>query len=127
MSPALAGDGDIEITRAQNRNYALGNGFHAMAKQSNSITLMLRYKAQAERLYRRAVAEFDRLKALRAELPNEAILEVQPEANETARAPSDEPILAPNPPAAPASEPNHEPCRLPACFACDVICGSPFC
>src|SRR4051812_35586526 len=25
MTPALAGDGDIEITRAQNRNYALGD------------------------------------------------------------------------------------------------------
>lgn len=26
MSPELAGDGDIEITRAQNRNFALGEG-----------------------------------------------------------------------------------------------------
>ena len=108
MSQDLAGDGDIEITQAQNRNYALAEGFHRMAKQSNSWSLFLRYQAQAERLYRRAVEEFDRLKALRAELPNEAILEVQPEANETACAPSDEPIFVPMPPAAPASEPNPE-------------------
>src|SRR5882724_9960175 len=79
MSPALAGDGDIEITRAQNRNYALADGFHRMAKQGNAFTLLLRYKAQAERLYRRAVEEFDRLKALRPELPNEAIFEIDPE------------------------------------------------
>ncbi len=46
MSPALAGDGDIEITRAQNRNYALGSGFHGMAKQANSITLMLRRRGR---------------------------------------------------------------------------------
>jgi len=73
MTPALAGDGDlsldIEITRAQNRNYALADGFHRMAKQGSAFTLLLRYKAQAERLYRRAVEEFGRLKALRNELP----------------------------------------------------------
>jgi hypothetical protein len=87
MSQELAGDGDIEITRAQNRNYALGVGFHRLARQSNSITLMLRYQAQAERQYRRAVEEFERLKALRdelpeEELPNEAITDHQPEQNE---------------------------------------------
>src|SRR6185295_3217593 len=106
MSQELAGDGDIEITRAQNRNYALAEGFHRMARQSNSWSLFLRYQAQAERHYRRAVEEFDRLKALREELPNEAILDVQPEENETASAPSDKPIFAPIPPVAPASEPN---------------------
>src|SRR6185295_13966445 len=73
MSQELAGDGDIEITRAQNRNFALGEGFHRMARQSNSWSLFLRYQAQAERHYRRAVEEFERLKALRPELPNEPI------------------------------------------------------
>jgi hypothetical protein len=92
MSQELAGDGDIEITRAQNRNYALGVGFHRVARQSNSISLMLRYQAQAERQYRRAVEEFERLKALRDDLPdeglpNEATTEVQPEQNEPACAP----------------------------------------
>jgi hypothetical protein len=95
MSPGLAGDGDIEITRAQNRNYALAHGFHRMARQSNSWSLFLRYQAQAERQYRRAVEEFDRLKALRAELPNEPILEVQSEENKTACAPPDELISTP--------------------------------
>jgi hypothetical protein len=96
MSPDLAGDGDIEITRAQNRNYALAEGFHRMARQPNNTwSLFLRYQAQAERHYRRSVEEFDRLKALRAELPNEPILEVQPEENETACAPPDEPTSTP--------------------------------
>jgi hypothetical protein len=97
MSPDLAGDGDIEITRAQNRNYALADGFHRMARQSNSWSLFLRYQAQSERHYRRAVEEFDRLKALRAELPSEPILEDQPEESETACAPPDEPISTPQP------------------------------
>ena len=37
--------------------------------------LLLRDQTQADRNYRRALAEFDRLKALRAELPNELIFE----------------------------------------------------
>jgi hypothetical protein len=36
---------------------------------------VLRYQAQAERHYRRAMEEFDRLKALRRELSNEPITE----------------------------------------------------
>jgi hypothetical protein len=96
MSPELAGDGDIEITRAQNRNYALADGFHRMARQpANTWALFLRYQAQAERHYRRAVEEFDRLKRLRPELPNEPILEVQPEENAPACTPPEEPISPP--------------------------------
>jgi hypothetical protein len=89
--------GDIEVTRAQNRNYALADGFHRMAKQNNSFALFLRYKAQSERLYRRAIEEFDRLKKLRPELPKEAILETQPEENEPAPTPPEEPVLNPQP------------------------------
>ena len=86
----------VEITRAQNRNYALAEGFHRMARQpTNTWSLFLRYQAQAERHYRRAVEEFDRLKALRAELPNEPIWEAQPEENEPACTPPDEPISTP--------------------------------
>jgi hypothetical protein len=98
MSRDLAGDGDIEITRAQNRNYALAEGFHQLARQpANTWSLFLRYQAQAERHYRRAVEEFDRPKALRVELPNEAILEVQPKENKTACPPPHEPISTPQP------------------------------
>jgi len=75
MNPELAGDGDIEITRAQNRNYLLGEGFHRMTSKSNSWSLFLRYHAQAERHYRRAVEEFERLRRLRIEAMNEPISE----------------------------------------------------
>jgi hypothetical protein len=44
-----------------------------------SLSLCLRYAAQAERQYRRAVGEFDRLKALRTQMPNEPESEVQRE------------------------------------------------
>jgi len=73
MSPELVGDGDIQITRDQNRNYALAEGFQRMAKTANTWSLFLRYQAQSERLYRRAVEDLERLRALRPNLPNEPI------------------------------------------------------
>ena len=100
MSQDLVGHGDIEITKAQNRNYALADGFQRMTsnKRSNTWPLFLRYKVQTEREYRRAIEDFERLKALRHELPNEAILEAQPEENETASTPSE---TNPSPPSVP--------------------------
>jgi hypothetical protein len=59
------------LERVQNRNFMLADGLHRLARQSNSFALLLRYQAQAERQYRRAIEEFERLKALRRELPNE--------------------------------------------------------
>jgi hypothetical protein len=79
MDPNMVGDGDIEITRQQNRNYCIAEGFRRIAKESNAIGLMLRYRAQAEREYRRAIEDFDRLKALRHEMPNEPNVGVEPE------------------------------------------------
>ncbi len=73
MSKELAGDGDIEIARAQNRNYCLADGFLRLVRQSNGWSIFLRYQAQAERQYRRALEDFDRLKALRHALPNEEL------------------------------------------------------
>src|ERR1035437_2094866 len=90
-------NGDNEITKAQNRNYLFAEGFHRINKYSNSFTLFLRYRPQTERLYRRAIDEFDRLKALRHELPNEPILEAQPEANETVSTPEPNPSNPANP------------------------------
>ena len=96
--------------RAQNRNYLLGEGFHRMASKSNSWSLFLRYQAQAERHGApsgpRAVEEFERLKALREELPNEAILEAQPEQTETTCTPSE---TNPSPPEDPAPAPDPPP------------------
>ncbi len=62
---------EIEVSQAQNRNYLLADGFHRLVRQTNSFALLVRYQAQAERQYRRAIEEFERLKALRGELPNQ--------------------------------------------------------
>jgi hypothetical protein len=77
MSKELAGDGDIEIAIAQNRNYCMADGFLRLVRQSNGWSIFLRYQAQAERQYRRALEEFDRLKSLRQVLPNEPISTLQ--------------------------------------------------
>ena len=71
-----------------------------MVRQSNSFALLLRYQAQAERHYRRAIEEFDRLKAQREELqpeeaappeelPNEPTATSQPEQTEPTCAPGE--------------------------------------
>lgn len=95
--------GDIEVTRQQNRNFLLGEGFHRLARKSNCWSLALRYQAQAERMYRRAIEEFERLKRLRPDLPNEPISGMEPEENQ-ATSPDDE--TNPEPlPASPLPEP----------------------
>ena len=102
MNPELAGEGDIEITRAQNRNWLLGKGFRRCVDQSNSWSLFIRYQTQAERHYRRAIEEFERLKALRTELPNEPNEpNFDPNPNKTKPLPPNdsEPILSPENPA----------------------------
>src|ERR1039457_5041984 len=96
ITAALVND-DNEITKAQNRNYLFAEGFHRLNKYSNSFTLFLRYQAQTERLYRRAIEEFNRLKALRHELPNEPIKHPHPEANKTVSPPHPTPPNPPNP------------------------------
>jgi hypothetical protein len=82
----------------------------AVYQPDSTGSLFLRYQAQAERHYCRAVEEFNRLKALRAELPNEPILEVQPEESETTCAPPDKPVSTPQPNPEPVAA---QPVRLP--------------
>ena len=64
-------NGDIQVACVQNRNLCLAVGFQRAVRESEAWKLFVRYLAQTERLYRRAVEEFERLKKLRAELPNE--------------------------------------------------------
>ena len=90
---------DIEVTVALNRNFLLADGFQILARKGDSFQLLLRYQAQVERLYRRAVEEYERLKKLRPELPNEPITsaDLAPEPQEnTTDSPS--PELSPNEP-----------------------------
>jgi hypothetical protein len=108
MSPELAGDGDIEITRVQNRNFVLAEGFHRATQKPHTWALFLRYQAQAERLHRRAIQEFDRLRALRPEfekeeteeIPNEPISPTQPESLQPDPASETNPIGGRTPPSA---------------------------
>src|ERR1017187_9258458 len=115
ISPNLVND-DNEITKCQDRNYLFAEGFHRPNKYSNSFTLFLRYQTQTERLYRRAIEEFNRLKALRHELPNEPVMDTQPEVNETVNPPEPNPPNPGNPSPAgniPGQPPRFRPNREP--------------
>ena len=73
MSADLLGDGDIEVTRAQNRNYAAGEGVRQMSSESDIWALLIRYQVNADRQYRRAIEDYERVKRLRPEMPNQPV------------------------------------------------------
>jgi hypothetical protein len=72
---------NVEVATGQSRAYFMAEGFRRLcaAKGNDPWRVFLRYQAQTERNYRRALEEFERLKALRNELPNEPIDPPQPE------------------------------------------------
>jgi hypothetical protein len=113
----------IEITQAQNRNYCLADGFFRLARQGNGIQLFLRYQAQVERLYRRAVEEFERVKKLRPELSDEPISEddepIEPEENTNDSSPQEP---SPN---EPISSPPLRPCSAGDLVAGDSVGQTP--
>ena len=57
-----------DITRAQNRNYGLGEGFQRFTQRDDTFRLFLRYQAQAERHYRRGIEDLQRLMSMRDQL-----------------------------------------------------------
>jgi hypothetical protein len=89
-----------EMTDGQNLNHALADRFRRMASESDVWKLFFRYQAQTERRgalwARRAIEEFDRLKGLRAELPNEPISEAQPESPQPLEPEPNEPFIPHN-------------------------------
>lgn len=90
-----------KFSRHQNRSLALAEGFHRMvAKSPETFRLFLRYQSQAERLYRRAIEEFERLKSQRSELPIEPIPEPEIEELE---------LYTPPPPEPARPDPDHLP------------------
>ena len=97
--------GDIEVTRGQNHAYWLAFGFNRMAGKTNNNnwTIFLRLQAQSERMYRRAVEEFARFKALRHTLPNDSPNE-----------PTAEPQPAETKPTSSAVDPVESPAKTPA-------------
>ena len=111
----------IYIALGQHRSYWLAFGFLSLVRQSPGPNMFLRFQAQAERLYRHAVEDFDRLKGLRAEMPPPPIEpDIEPR-NEPKPEPGNEPKPEPEPrentppPAASPATPNRtEPDAAPA-------------
>jgi hypothetical protein len=96
MIAALAGDGRL-VLRYRNHSRSepqprLGRRFLSHGPAGQRLVAVPALPAQGECLYRRAVEEFDPLEALRPELPNEAIPEVQPKEYKASYAPPGEPI-----------------------------------
>jgi hypothetical protein len=98
--------GDLEVTRAHNRNFCFAEGFAQRTRNPNTWTFFLRYQQQSERLYRRAVEDFDRVKKLRSELPAEPL-------NEPSNEPNSPSQPEENKPASPPEAENPEPPDIP--------------
>ena len=64
LAPHLVG-GDQKIVAEHTRNALLTVGMCSVNARSKEVALFLRFQAQAERMYRRAVEEFERLRKLR--------------------------------------------------------------
>ncbi len=90
---------DIQVTRSQNRSLCAATGFERILLRSDAFKFFLRYQAQTERLYRRAVEEFDRLKALRptltADLPAVDLPPEPASASETGELPQPDDLYPP--------------------------------
>jgi hypothetical protein len=110
---------NIDVAIEQNRNYALAEGFDKMARNSTTLPLMIRYQAHHERQYRRAIEEFERLKAMRDDLPSEPIFDDEPEQPEGLTPPPANPSSEPEPAPPPPQEPAPDPASEPA--ACAVV------
>jgi len=70
---------DIDVLREQNRNFILWEGFTRLMRQSQDVLVFLRIQAQTERLYRRAAEDFERIRKLRKELPNQPNFQAEPQ------------------------------------------------
>jgi hypothetical protein len=95
MNPQMAGLGMSEITRGQEHNFYIAESFHRMIQKPHTWALFLRYQAQAERNYRRAIQEFERLRALRPEFQEAELEEILNEPNSLDQPESMEPDPAP--------------------------------
>jgi hypothetical protein len=109
---------DIDVLREHNRNFLLWEGFSRLMRQSQDVLVFLRIQAQTERLYRRSAEDFERIRKLRKELPNQPNFQTEPEETKPVDPPKtnppDEPAAAPPdfPPPPPPSAPV-DPSRKP--------------
>ena len=132
MNQQMSGLGRSEITLGQEHNFAIAESFSRMTLKPHTFALFLRYQAQSERLHRRAIQEFDRLRALRSELEKEAIEAIEePESNQPAptpggRTPSSarDPLVAP-PAATGIPAPQTNPIPRPPAAAFQSIVNRP--
>jgi hypothetical protein len=81
----------VECSFGQIRSHVIFSGLQRVLRDSNAFALVLRYQAQAERQYRRAVEEFNRL---RSDCPNEPIHEPEPEQTKIETPAQNEPVPA---------------------------------
>jgi hypothetical protein len=102
----------VEIAPGQHRAYGLASGFNRYTRQSNIVASVLRFQAQAERLYRHAVEDFHRLLKLRTQLPLENYEEPIEPTNEPNPIPQPTENTAP-PAEPPVSETANEPTAAP--------------
>ena len=71
MLRPLTGHAENGVTTGQHANFVLAEGFAFMhGKHPSAFSLLLRYQAQAERFYRRALEEFQRVRAEAPALPD---------------------------------------------------------
>jgi hypothetical protein len=105
---------NVEVPTGQSRAYFMAEGFRRLcaAKGNDPWRVFLRYQAQTERNYRRALEEFERLKALRNELPNEPTTTIQadsqPQENSEADASAPQPPVQAPLPEFPKNEPSSD-------------------
>jgi len=98
---------DIDVLREQNRNFILWEGFTRLMRQSQDVLVFLRIQAQTERLYRRAAEDFERIRKLRKELPNQPNFQTEPQETKPVEPPKTNPPDEPaaGPPSAPEPAP----------------------
>ena len=131
MDPEMYGGG--EPGKQQVKNYLLAEGFRRSVGASNVIHLCMRYNAQAERLYRRAVQDFERIRrtgllaCLLPSSPADQTNPIPPEPQQTEPLTPSEP--ASNPPAAasrnPQGPPNADNTHHYAGCTCDLCLADP--
>jgi hypothetical protein len=109
-----------EMTGGQNLNHALADGFRRMASESDGGSCSSAIRPRLSATTAAPSEEFDRLKGLRAVLPNEPVSEAQPESPQPPKPEPDEPFIpqnnfvprrppAPVPPAAPSAKTRQSP------------------
>jgi hypothetical protein len=64
----------LQVTAGQNHSYWMAAGFSQLSRKSH-WQFFLRYQVQTERLYRRAIEDFERIRALRGILPEQNLPE----------------------------------------------------